>query len=249
MGDIRVVVADDEYLSRRRVRQLIDKHGGLTLVGEAADGAEVVEVVRTLRPDLLFLDIQMPEANGFAALEHPEVRSVPAVVFLTAYAQFALRAFSVDAVDYLLKPIREERFRQAIRRVRERLILRRTLEGGREPDRHGVLCLDLPHGQLRVLAEELDWVEASDYYVTLHLEGDDILIREALASLEERLPGDLFIRVHRSAIVNVSRVRSIRGVGPLAEIELKNGTRVPVSRRRKKAVLERFGHLKPAGGS
>lgn len=233
-------MADDEPLARRRVKQLLESHGGVTLVGEAADGAETVAVVRTLSPDLLFLDIQMPELNGFDALAHPVVRAVPVVVFLTAYAQFAARAFDVHATDYLLKPIRPARFRECLSRVRERLLLLDMTAQLPSAAPRPSLVVEQAHGRRVLHPEEVDWVEASDYYAVLHVGGKELLVREALTSLERRLPEALFVRVHRSALVNVTRVREVRGLGVRAEIELKDGTVVPVSRRRKSAVLARL---------
>jgi two-component system, LytTR family, response regulator len=225
MSVIRAVVADDEPLARRGVRQLVAPHADVAVVADARTGVEAVDVVRAHRPDLLFLDVQMPTLDAFGVLRALGPAAPPAVVFLTAHDEFAVRAFDAHAVDYLVKPIVEARFVEALARARERLRARRRAERLRVPTADGELLLD---------AAEIDWIEADDYYAAVHARGRRHLIRESLASLAERLDAWRFVRAHRSAIVNVDRVREVREGGTL--LVLRDGTRVPVSRRRRDEV-------------
>lgn len=235
MADIRAVVVDDEPLARRGVRQLASAHADVIVVGEAADGPEAVRVIRTLLPDLVFLDVQMPGLDGFDVLMH-EIERAPAVVFVTAYEEFALRAFEVDAVDYLLKPVPAERFAVCMERVRARLA---TAPGRDAPPT--VVAVRVRGGERLLHPEEIDWIEADDYYAVIHSGGRRFLVRESLASLADRLPAHLFMRVHRSAVVNLSRVRAVLPAeGGGGALVLRGGARVPVGRRNRSAVLERL---------
>jgi len=249
---IRALVADDEALARRGVRQLLAAHPDVTVVGECRDGRTALAALAELRPDLLFLDIQMPELDGFAVLRQhiamPGAPARPLTVFLTAYEDFALDAFDVDAVDYLVKPVDEQRFGEAMRRVRERLLRPSSAVGSpaarvtAEPTplaRH--LVIGTPQG-LRVVAyEEIDWIGADDYYVSVCSSGRRYLLRESMASLEERLDRTQFVRIHRGAIVNIGRVRELRTVDGDPVVVLRDGTRLPVSRRRRAALLAALG--------
>lgn len=243
MAEIRALVVDDEPLARRGVRQLLEPFGEVRVVGEARDGREAVELLRTLKPDLLFLDVQMPELDGFDVLERTLVHEVPAVVFLTAYERFALDAFDVDAVDYLLKPVRRARFARCMERVRERLEQwrQRASAGARPEELRETVVVSVRRGERVLRPEEIDWIEADDYYAVVHVGERRFLVREALSSLEARLPAASFLRVHRSALVNLARVRTMeedaRGAMRLA---LRSGARVPVSRRRRADVAKRI---------
>ena len=236
MREIRAVVADDEPLARRGLRQLATAHPDLRIVGEAADGRTAVEEVRRLEPDLLFLDVQMPELDGFGVLMH-ELDPSPVVVFVTAYEDFAVQAFSVDAADYLLKPASAARFATCLDRVRARLASA-ALDAART---HSTVVVRTAKGEWVLQPEEIDWIEADDYYAAVHVAGRRFLVRESLASLDARLPDHVFMRVHRAALVNLGRVRSIEpaasGGGALF---LMNGDRVDVSRRSRRAVQERL---------
>jgi two-component system LytT family response regulator len=241
MTGIRTLIADDEPLARRRVRQLLQPLGDFTVIAEAADGLEAVTLVKALQPEVLFLDIHMPELNGFDVLAHAPGVPPPVVVFLTAHGQFAARAFDVNAADYLLKPIRPERFRDCVQRVRERLLLR--LHASAPPDAvRATSVMVESRGVRRVIRPEtIDWIEATDYYATVHAEGEAFLVRESLDSLTARLPGSLFVRAHRSALVNVARIQQVRDSAGGSELVLRDGTMVPVSRRRRASVLGRLG--------
>ncbi|GMV04918.1 MAG: DNA-binding response regulator [Gemmatimonadota bacterium] len=232
MAEIRAVLVDDEPLARRGLRQLAAEHDDLALVGEAGDGAEGVRLVREVRPDVLFLDVEMPEVDGFGVLLHG-LEPPPVVVFVTAYEDFAFRAFQVDAADYLLKPVSAERFAACMERVRGRL--------GRAPAAARVV-VSAAGRRVVLQPAEIDWIEADDYYAAVHAGGRRSLVRESLASLEARLPEALFVRAHRGALVNLGRVRTFApnaaGGGTLT---LRSGGQVPVSRRNRAAVVARLG--------
>lgn len=236
MTEIRVLIADDEPLARRGVSQLLAGHSDMRVVGEARDGDEAVRMIRALKPDLLFLDVQMPGNDGFHVLARIATNNVPAVIFLTAYDEFAARAFDVDAVDYVVKPPSRQRFERAIARARKRLDqLRRdsaTLSVG--------IRVETSSGTLILRPDEIDWIEAADYCAVVHALGARHVVRESLDALQERLPADLFVRTHRSALVNIARVRGSAPNAAGKMLLLTTGAQVPVSRRRRLAVLERL---------
>jgi len=259
MNRLRVVIVDDEPLARRGIRQLLAGEADVEIAGEARNGKEAVRLLRLLAPDLVFLDIQMPECDGFDVLRQLDPDRVPLVVVVTAYDTFAIQAFDEHAVDYLVKPIHETRFRRAMARVRERLhsrqamkITRRsslpiagdTAEGGRLDAPPRRLILGAAGSDLIVEMTEIEWIEADDYYAAVHARGGRHLVRESLSSLEERLDRSQFVRVHRSAIVNIARVRKVaHGAGGDAVVILDSGVRLPLSRRRREhvaAAIRRF---------
>ena len=244
---IRTLIVDDEALARRGVRQLLAAHADVEIVGECGDGPSAIAALEALTPDLAFLDIQMPECDGFTVLrthvERHGVAALPLVVFLTAYEEFALDAFDVEAVDYLVKPVSEERFEEAMRRVRRRLALPSAAARGEgaarrhdEPPSTRQLIVATASGQRIVMLDEIDWIAANDYYVTVHSAGRRYLLRESLTSLEERLDSARFVRVHRGAMVNIARVREVRSTGADVVV-LQDGTKLPVSRRRRAALV------------
>lgn len=223
MKKIRAVIVDDEPLARRGIRQLLAAHEDVEVAGEARDGREAARMLEALAPDLVFLDIQMPEMNGFDLLEQIAPATRPEVIFVTAYDTFAVRAFEERALDYLVKPIRASRFDDALSRARGRL--RARLRRLVIPSADGDLVLDL---------SEVIWIEAEDYYAAIHGRGRRYLVRESLASLEARLNPTRFVRIHRSAIVNLDFVRQIGE----STVLLRNGSELPVSRRRREQVAE-----------
>jgi two-component system LytT family response regulator len=244
-GEIRVLVADDEPLARRGVRQLLAPHRDMTVVGEARNGAETLRALDQLSPDLLFLDVQMPEMDGFEVLRARGADRMPAVVFVTAHDQFAVRAFEAHALDYLVKPLQVERFEAALQRVRERLRLMEAADLASRltalldaekavREKCGVerLVVPIATGDLVIPVAEIDWIGADDYYACLHVGTRSHLLRESLASLETRLDPRRFARVHRSAIVQIDRIRELQG----DEVVLRDGIRVAVSRRRRAAI-------------
>jgi two-component system, LytTR family, response regulator len=252
--DVRVVVADDEPLVRRGLRTFIDAEEGLAFVGEARNGPEAVDLIRAERPDLVFLDVQMPELDGFGVLESLEGEPLPAVVFVTAYDEYAIRAFDVHAVDYLLKPFDEERFRVALGRVRSRLGERRTtslddrleavLSELRSREQYADRLVVKSDGRLTVLqADEIDWIEAADNYARVHTARGRYLVREPIKALERKLNPRQFARVHRSAIVNLARVRELQPMfGGEYVILLSTGAKLTLSRGYRDAFRNRLGN-------
>jgi two-component system LytT family response regulator len=243
---IRTLLVDDEALARRGVRQLLAGHADIEIVGECGDGPSAIAALDALTPDLVFLDIQMPECDGFAVLRTRAERggsaALPLTIFLTAYEEFARDAFDVEAVDYLVKPVREERFEEAMRRVRRRLALPADAargagaRGDAEAPSARQLVVATTSGQRVIMLDEIDWIAANDYYVTVHAAGRRYLLRESLTSLEDRLDPARFIRVHRGAMVNIARVREVRSTGADVVV-LHDGTKLPVSRRRRAALV------------
>jgi two-component system LytT family response regulator len=250
MTKIRVLVADDEPLARRGVRQLLAPHPDMTVVGESRNGRETLQALDALAPELLFLDVQMPEMDGFEVLRVRGPGRMPAVVFVTAHDQFAVRAFEAHALDYLVKPLNVARFETALQRVRERLCLMKAADLASrltallaaeraERERNGLerLVVSTPASELVIPVAEIDWISADDYYSRLHIGAKSHLLRESLTSLEAGLDPRRFTRVHRSAIVQLDRVRELRTSLHGDEVILRDGSRIPVSRR-KRATLD-----------
>jgi two-component system, LytTR family, response regulator len=223
-----VLIVDDEALARQRLRQLLHEAPDFQIVGECADARRVAEVVRELRPDVVFLDIRMPHVDGFDAQE--AIRSlVRHVVFVTAHAEHAARAFDVAASDYLVKPVTQARFKAALDRIRRSLGepgVERILLGGRT-------------GGAAVNVSDVGWVEADGAYVVVHAAGSRHVLRESMAQILDRLGAGSFVRIHRSVGINLAHVRSLRRAksGGL-EVELSDGTRLPISRRKARDVVE-----------
>jgi two-component system LytT family response regulator len=240
---IRVIVVDDEPIARRGIRQQLRSEPDLEIVGEYGDGAAAIDAITELAPDLVFLDIQMPEVGGFDVVEAIGVARMPAVVFVTAYDEHALRAFDVHAVDYVLKPIDRHRFRTAIERARRRLadapgqLDRRIAAALGELGRpaHDFAKRLAIKGDGRVMlvdVDEVDRLEAAGNYVEVHSGARHHLLRETMAGLEARLDPARFVRVSRSSIVNADRVRELQPMfnGDFVVV-LRDGTKVAGSRR------------------
>lgn len=247
---IRALIVDDEDLARAIAREYLADHADIEIGGECANGFECVKAVEDLKPDLLLLDIQMPKLDGFEALELVD-REHLAVIFLTAYDQYALRAFEIHAVDYLLKPFSKQRFDAALDRARQRLHTRppdaAALAGAaRAPGQYleRIAVKDGPRVHLIPIAK-LDWVEAQDDYVALHSEGRAHLKQQTIAGVEQSLDPSLFVRIHRSVIVNLGRVARIEPYTKDSRLAiLADGTKLPVSRAgyaRLKELLEARG--------
>jgi two-component system LytT family response regulator len=250
----RVLIADDEAPARRKLRTHLARAQGVEVAGEAADGLATVEAIRTLRPDLVFLDIQMPGLTGFEVVEAIGCESMPAVVFVTAYDEFALEAFDVQAVDYLLKPFSEERFQRALDRARKRIA--EASAGSAESERLArLLAATRPgsrHLQRLVVkkAERLYFVPVAEVlrftaegnYVRIQAAAGSHLVRDTLTSLEARLDPDRFARIHRSEIVAIDAIQEIQPWfhGDYIVI-LKNGERLRMSRRYQGRLLEESG--------
>ncbi len=226
-----VLVADDEPAARRGVRQLLAAFPEFAVVGECRDGREVLDALDVVRPDVLFLDIQMPEIDGFEVIRRRTPERMPAVVFLTAYDQFAIRAFDAEAHDYLVKPVSEARFSATIRRLVKRL---------GSPDgtgsREAGIVVSTPRGSRVLPLREIDWIEAADNYARLWMGGRSFLLRESLGQLERRVNAHGFARAHRQALVRIAGVRALHAseAGELVAV-LACGARVPISRRRRGA--------------
>lgn len=239
---IRTIIVDDVELARERIKILLDDPE-VEVVAECANGREAVKAIVGLRPDLVFLDVQMPKVGGFEVVEAVGVEEMPAVIFVTAYDEYALRAFEVNAVDYLLKPFDQERLNKAVARAKR--ALRRETPAGETEERLRRLLMEvrdepkylkrIPVKSARdttlILAESIDWVGAAGHYLELHVGGETHLIRERLSRFEGRLDPEQFVRIHRSVIVNLDRIKSLR---PLFNgdhlIILKNGRELNLSR-------------------
>ena len=228
----RVLVADDEPAARRGVRQLLSAFPEFTVTGECRNGREVLAALDLLSPDVLFLDVQMPELGGFDVIRQRTQERMPAVVFLTAYDQYAIRAFDAEALDYLVKPVTEERFAATMRRVVKRL--RAGAAGPPEP----TIVVPTARGALVLELREIDWIEAADYYVRVWVGGRSYLIRDSLDQLEQRIVAHGFVRTHRGALVRIAAVRALQASEPGELLAvLGSGARVPISRRRRASVV------------
>jgi len=247
---IRVVVVDDEPIAREGVRRQLVCEPGVEIVAECGDGLVAVETIRELAPDLVFLDVQMPGMDGFEVTRAIGIDVMPAVVFVTAYDKYALQAFEVNAVDYLLKPFDGERFQKAFQRARLQIERRTTeaineklealLESMRPQQRYLERLVVKSAGRIFFLAvAEIDWIESADNYVNLHCGRESHLIRETLSGLESKLDPEEFLRVRHSAIVNLKRIRELR---PLFkgeyEIVLQNGVKLTSSRRYRNKIMQ-----------
>lgn len=235
-GRFAVLVVDDEPLARQRIRQLISRAPDFAVVAECDDGRGVADAVRATRPDVVFLDVNMVHADGFAAQAAIRDR-VRHVVFVTAHPEHAARAFDVAALDYLVKPLTQARFNAALDRVRR--------AGASDPAPR--VFLGTQQGGVSVRLDEISWVEADGAYAVVHAAGRRHVLRASLGEILERLGAAQFARIHRSALVNLEAVRAVRRAAgqPLA-IELADGTRVPVSRRRARELFGRLDGGAPA---
>jgi len=242
---LRVLVVDDEPMARSTLVGLLEGLGDMDLCGECANGDEALVAIREERPDLLFLDVEMPGMTGLELLARLSPGERPAVVFTTAYGEYALDAFEVEAIDYLKKPFDDERFEEAVRRVRERLAGRLFPPDAAGAATEAIADRIVIHREGRIDVVELaslEWVEAADQYVRLHTDHGEQLMRESMGQLERRLDKRRFLRVHRSAIVALDRVRRLesRG-GGVGRLLLAGGAWVPVSRSRFPLVRRTLG--------
>jgi two-component system LytT family response regulator len=232
---LRVLLVDDEPLGRDRLRGLLAPEPDIEIVGECGDGPSSVSAVRKLKPDLLFLDIQMPGMDGFDVLQALGTKKLPAVVFVTAYDEHALRAFDARALDYLLKPASRARLRQALERVRAQLASSRDNGEAALRDllasRPRRIAVRTAERILYVPVEEIDWVEAAGNYVILHTGTGNHILRETLGALEDQLPPEAFLRLSRSAVVNLRRVKEIQSVSSGEHVAiLQGGQRLTITR-------------------
>ena len=232
----RAIIVDDEPPARASLRVLLARDPQVELVGECGSGAEAIAAVRAQRPELLFLDVQMPEVDGFDVLEQLGADAPPAIVFVTAYDQHALRAFDAGALDYLLKPFTDDRFALALARAKERAA---RAGSPAPPDRIVVKS----GRQLHVVPlADIDWIESADYCVDLHVGARTYSLRRSMAAVEGELEPAGFCRIHRTAIVNLARVRSLcAGEDGELEVVLRDGVRLQTSRRYRSALEARLG--------
>jgi two-component system, LytTR family, response regulator len=245
MARVRALIVDDEAVARRRIRRLLSTDTEVMVVGECADGATAVDAIARERPDIVFLDVQMPELGGFAVVSALDPDALPAIVFVTAFDRYALQAFDVHAIDYLLKPYTPERFRTAVQRAKARI------QGSRVDASLASFALAL-HERPRYVTRlpvkttgkivlvdvaSVDWIEAADNYVRLHVGTREYLHRETLAGLERQLDPDRFARIHRSAIVQIDRIAELHPVSHGdADLILRNGTMLTLSRTHRDSV-------------
>jgi two-component system LytT family response regulator len=238
---IRALVVDDEPLARSNLTVLLRRDPEIDVVRECGSGMDALAEIRSSKPDLVFIDVQMPECDGFDVLEMLGTDLPPAVVFVTAYDQYALRAFEAGALDYLMKPFDNARFNRALDRAKERIAYHRdplpTL------DRFAVKSA----GQVSFLkTSEIDWIEAADYYSCLHVGARTHLLRRSMAELEQELDQAIFCRIHRSTIVKLDRVRGLKlNESGEYDVLLDNGTKLRLSRRYRKQLQSRLSLRSP----
>lgn len=240
---LRVLIADDEPLACARLREFLQAEQEIEIVGEVADGAAAVKAIQKNAPDLVFLDVRMPELDGFAVLRALRPDRLPVIVFVTAHDQFALGAFEAHAADYLLKPFTRERFQKALLRARaivqsqqkhqiihQALGLFENLKGRRKPLER--LAIKSSERVVVLKVPEIDWIRGADNYVELHAGHAVHLARQTIAGLEKQLPAHAFLRINRSLIVNLDRIKEVRtkSHGDCLVV-LQDGTRLSVSRK------------------
>jgi two-component system LytT family response regulator len=222
---IRTLIVDDEPLARATIAELLRNDPEISIVGECSSGTEAIEAVKTRRPALLFLDVQMPGCDGFDVIEQLGGESPKAVVFVTAYDKYALKAFEAEALDYLLKPYSDSRFFRVLTRAKA------LLQSAVEPQSLDRLMVKSAGRVVFLRAAEIDWIEAADYYACLHVGERSHLLRRSMADLERELDREIFCRIHRSAIVNINRVRELRlDANGEYEVVLQGGAQLRLSR-------------------
>jgi two-component system LytT family response regulator len=248
---IQALIVDDEPLARERIALMLENESDIKILGQCGDGKSAARAIKNKAPDLVFLDIQLPEMDGFEIIESIPANRLPLIVFVTAYDQFALKAFKVHAVDYLLKPVEGERLAEALDHVRSQMHLRdpshhaRLLELLRDLDSHrgrtNRIVLKSEGEVLCLKPSEIDWVESAGNYVCFHVGPTTHIFRETMNQVEHRLREHNFLRIHRSAIVNFDRVKKLK---PLLygdyTVELRDGTKLTLSRAYRQAVLNKI---------
>jgi two-component system LytT family response regulator len=252
---IKTLIVDDETLGRRRIRRLLAAEADVEVIGECGDSQKAINLIQERNPDLLFLDIQMPGVDGFGVLESLPPKNAPAVIFVTAFDQYALRAFDVHALDYLLKPFDRARFRRALDRARAQIrhqagaVLDHRISTlldnlGNKPKHMDRVVIKSAGRIMFLRTDEIDWIEAADNYVRLHVGVESHLLRETLGSLEGRLDASKFMRIHRSTVVNIDRMKELQPWfhGDYVVI-LEDGTRLNLSRTYRDRVIELLGEI------
>ena len=249
---ITTLIVDDEPLARDRIKRFLRDEDGIRLIGECKNGKEAIETIVREKPELVFLDIQMPEKNGFDVIKALDSKLLPTIIFVTAYDQYALQAFDVHALDYLLKPFNRERIKRAVTRAREHIDHKRL---GNIDERLNALLADI-RGEKKYLdrlvvkavgrvfflkSDEIDWIEAAGNYVKLHVGRESHMIRETMNGIESKLDPGKFLRIHRSTVVNIDRIKELHPMfsGDYAVI-LRNGTELALSRNYRERFTELF---------
>jgi two-component system, LytTR family, response regulator len=250
--NIRTLIVDDEPLARERVKRFLRDEKDIEILGECGNGAAAVKSIKSEKPDLVFLDIQMPEKNGFEVIKALNGSALPTVVFITAYDQYALQAFDVHALDYLLKPFNRERFQKALGRAREQIEHRRR----GDMDERLVSLIENIGAEKKYLerlvvksvgrvfflkTSEIDWIEAAGNYLKLHVGRESHMIRETMNGIEGKLDPAKFVRIHRSTVVNIDRIKELHPMfsGDYSAI-LRDGTELALSRNYRERFLELF---------
>jgi len=250
---IRTMVVDDESMARERIVAMLQQEKDIELIGECTDGAQAVSAIQHHQPDLVFLDVQMPACDGFGVIRQVGAEQMPPVVFVTAYDEYALKAFEVHAMDYLLKPFGRERFQQTLQHARTHVERRRAGDLGKrlmalvqdikpEPQRLDRLVVKSGGRVFFLRTDELDWIEAAGNYVRLHLGDESHLFRETMNRMETRLDSRRFVRIHRSRIVNTERIKELQPwFNGEYVVVLRNGARLPLSRGYRDKLQEQLG--------
>ena len=247
---MRAIIVDDEPLARERLANLLTRSSDVEIVGECGDGGSAIGIIRERAPDLVLLDIQLPELDGFEILDAVSANPLPAVIFVTAYDRFAVKAFEVHAVDYLLKPVEADRLNDALNRVRNQRLSgteprTRMMEFMQAIQSHRGLpnriLLKCENEIICLRPSEIDWVESAGNYACFHIASQTRISRDTMHAVQCQLEKHNFVRVHRSAIVNLDRIRRLK---PLLygdyEIELRDGTKLPMSRTFREAVFRKL---------
>jgi two-component system LytT family response regulator len=252
-GKISALIVDDEALARRFIRRMLKDDTDVEVVGECSNGKEAVAFIRKHSPDLVFLDVQMPEMDGLSVLQSLGTERLPQIVFTTAYEQYAVRAFELHALDYLLKPFDQSRFQEALARAKEQLRYRQRederlqigalLETLERPPEYLERLIIKAEGRITFLrTREIDWIEADDKYVHLHAGTTTRMVRQTLSAMEAQLDPKRFVRIHRSAIVNVERIKELQ---PLFNGEysvlMENGAKLTLTKSHKEKLFGLLG--------
>jgi two-component system, LytTR family, response regulator len=249
---IRALIVDDESLARERIREMLEADPEIEAVGDCANGKEAIEAIAKLKPDLVFLDVEMPGIDGFEVLESLDPARMPVVIFVTAYDQYAVRAFEIHALDYLLKPFDRERFEKSVTRAKEQLLRASDTMSERilsaleqiktRPVHLERLVIKMNGHVFFIKAEEIDWLEAEGNYVRLHAGKESYLLRDTITALEAQLDPKQFLRVHRSAIVNIDRIQELQPwFHGEYRIIMREGVQLTLSRSYREKLHELLG--------
>lgn len=252
---LKVLIVDDELPGRHKIREMLKHESNIEIIGECTNGADAVETIHSKKPDLVFLDVQMPEMDGFGVIKKIGVNNLPEIIFVTAYDQYALQAFEVHALDYLLKPFDKERFQNALQRAKDRILQRDQNDIGQKLlSMLQELKLDQKHSDRLVVksggkvfflkTDEVDWIEAAGNYVRLHAGGESHLLRETMSGIQKKLNPNQFIRIHRSTFVNIEQIKELQPWfhGEYVVI-LKEGTQLTLSRGYRNNLTDLLGKV------